>query len=86
MTQKFVAITCIGSEYLYSRSTMIAVPTKSAQLIANALNEISYHLKAGQTWWVYENDYVSDDWIEKEIKRFPRRGGKMKVYEYEHTW
>ena len=62
MTQKFVAITCIGSEYLYSRSTMIAVPTKSAQLIANALNEISYQLKAGEgnqtiskTWWQDES-------------------------------
>lgn len=86
MTAKFIATTKIGQEYLYRRSTMIAVPTKSAYAIANALNEIGYCLCDGEKWWVYENDVVSDDYINYEIKRFQKRKGKLIIDSYEHTW
>lgn len=86
MTAKFIAVTHIESEYLYRRSTMIAVPTSSAQAIADALNGIGYCLCDGEKWWVYENDSVSDDYIQYEIKRFQKRKGKLVINDYEHTW
>ena len=72
MTQKFVAISSKGHEFLYKRSSMIAVPTSSAQKIADALNRVKYKIKdtETETWFVHDNDWVSNDYIESEIKRY----------------
>ncbi len=83
MTKKFVAITVEGSEFLYSRGFMIAVPTSTAQLICDALNKVRYELKPNQKWWVYDNDDVSDDWIEYEIRRFSKKAGKLRIQYYD---
>lgn len=81
MTQKFIAIAVKGKEFLYSKRNMIAVPTKSAQRIADMLNAVNYKLKDGQIWWVYDNDWYTNDYIESEIKRCSK--GNLKVYRYE---
>jgi hypothetical protein len=81
MTQKFIAIAAKGKEFLYNKRSMIAVPTKSAQRIADMLNAVNYKLKDGQTWWVYDNDWYTNDYIESEIKRCGK--GNLKVYRYE---
>lgn len=79
MTQKFIAIAAKGQEFLYSKRSMIAVPESSAQKIADALNKVGYNLKQGETWWVYDNDWYYNDYINYEIRSYsPKRN--IKVY------
>lgn len=80
MTSKFIAIAAKGAEFMYSKRNMIAVPTKSAQRIADMLNAVGYKLKEGQIWWVYDNDWYTNDYITEEIKRCGK--GNLKVYRY----
>lgn len=80
---KFIAITVDGCEYMYSKGFMIAVPKTTAQAIADALNRIRYELKDNEKWWVYDNDFVTDDWIEYEIRRYSKKSGKLKVEYYD---
>lgn len=81
MTQKFIAIAAEGQEYIFSKANMIAVPTSTAQKIADALNEVRYKLKQGQIWWVFDNDWYYNDYITAEIKSYsPKRN--LKVYKY----
>ena len=73
MTEKFIAIAPQGAEFYYKRSSMIAVPTASAQAIANRLNEARYKLKNGEVWHVYDNDSYTNDFIVDEIKANSKR-------------
>ena len=79
MTQKFLAIASKGQEFLFKTHGMIAVPTKSATKIRDALNENKYRLKDGEIWHIYDNDYHYNMMIDYEIKRY---GNRMKVYRY----
>ena len=56
MTEKFIAASVKGKEFLFDKSRMIAVPKTSAQKIADALNKLNYKLKVGETWFVHNND------------------------------
>ena len=80
MTEKFIAIAPKGKEFLYRRSSMIAVPTSSAKAIMNKLNEVKYELKDGEVWHIYDNDWYTNDYIDREIKRNTKR--KLKVERY----
>lgn len=81
MTKYFIAIAPKGSEFLYRKSSAIATPAKSAAAIAEALTKANYKLKPGEVWHVYENDWVSNDYIENEIRSYsPSRN--IKVYRY----
>lgn len=82
MTAKFIAITTKGCEYIFSKTIMLAVPTNSAQAIADALNKANYKLKDGQTWWVYDNDYYYNQCITGEIKSFSKKRQSIRVYTY----
>lgn len=83
MTKYFVAITTERREYTYRIDSMIAVPTASAEAIADALNKAGYKLKPGEVWYIYENDWMTDDYIMQEIRSYsPRRN--IKVYKYCH--
>ena len=79
MSKKFIAITAEGKEFMYKTSSMIAVPSSSAQDIADALTREKYQIKDGQKWHVYNNDWYSDSLIARQIKRYGRR---MPVYSY----
>lgn len=81
MKAKFIAIAAKGHEFLFSKRNMIAVPTRSAQQIADALNRVNYKLKEGQIWWVFDNDSYYNDYITEEIKCFSPKA-KIKVYRY----
>lgn len=70
MTKKFIAIAPNGSEFVFNRHSMIAVPTSSAWKIAKLLTDMRYRLKANEVWHVYDNDMYYNDWIGLEIKRF----------------
>ena len=70
MTEKFIAIAPKGKEFMYKRSTMIAVPTSSAQKIVDLLNSQRFELKDGETWHVYDNDRISNYYIDREIKKY----------------
>ena len=80
MTEKFIAIAPKGQEFVFNRATMIAVPTSSAQKIADTLTRIKYKLKEGQVWHVYDNDWYYNDYISSEIKRYSSK--HMPVYSY----
>ena len=80
MTEKFIAITTPGKEFCFRKSSMIAVPTSSAQSIAKTLTEQGYKIKTGETWFVYDNDWYYNDMITCEIKRNSRKS--IKVYSY----
>lgn len=79
MCRKFIARAVKGKEFLFSKATMIAVPESSAQKIADALNKVGYNLKQGEIWWVYDNDWYYNDYINYEIKSYsPKRN--IRVY------
>lgn len=80
MTEKFIAIAPKGKEFLYRRSSMIAVPTSSAKAIMNKLNEVMYELKDGEVWHIYDNDWYTNDYIDREIKRNSKRRLSVKKY------
>ena len=73
MTEKFIAIAPKGQEYIFNKASMIAVPTPTAQKIADALTEMKYKLKEGQVWHVYDNDWYYNDYIGSEIKKYGKR-------------
>ena len=77
MVKHFVAITDKGREFLYRKSSMIAVPTKSAMKIVELLNKANFELREGEVWHLYENDWVSNDYISREIKAL--RKGRVKI-------
>ena len=79
MTEKFIAIAPKGQEFVFNKASMIAVPTSSAQKIADTLTELKYKLKEGQVWHVYDNDWYYDGYISSEIKKY---GKKMPVVAY----
>ena len=79
MTEKFIAASVKGKEFLFDKSRMIAVPKTSAQKIADALNKLNYKLKDSETWFVHNNDSYFNDFIDYEIKRY---GNRMPVHMY----
>ena len=79
MTEKFLAISLKGKEFLFKKYGMIAVPKSSAQKIADVLNKLNYMLKDGETWFVHDNDSYFNDFIDYEIKRY---GNKMPIRMY----
>ena len=79
MVSKFIAKAVKGQEFLFSKQSMIGVPSSSALKIATALNNMKYELKEGQVWHVYDNDYYYNDFIDREIKRY---GKRMPIYRY----
>lgn len=81
MTEKFIAIAPKGAEYLYRRSSMIAVPKSSGVKIMTTLNNLRYKLKDGEVWHIYDNDWYSNDFIESEIKRYSNK--RMSVVRYD---
>ena len=74
MQNNFVAIAVKGKEFLYKRSSMIAVPNDRAQNVIDMLNKRKYLLKDGEIWHVYENDPYTDMEIGKEIKQVRKNG------------
>ena len=81
MRSRFIAVTNEGTEYMYKRSTMIAVPSSSASVIADILTRNHYKIAEGEKWHVYDNDYYTDSFIKGEIRSF-RKGHNIKVYSY----
>lgn len=80
MTEKFIAIAPKGKEFLYRRSSMIAVPKSSAVKIMTTLNNLRYQLKDGEVWHIYDNDWYHNDHIDKEIKRYSNRMSIVRYY------
>lgn len=81
MKSHFIAIAPKGQEFLFKKSSMIAVPAKSAAQIAEALTKAGYKLKPGETWHTYKNDSYYNDYIETEIRSYSKTRN-IKVYKY----
>ena len=79
MKKYFLAISRKDAEFLYKINTAILVPEKSADKIAEFLNSIKYWIKDEntETWFKHENDFYTDERIDKEITRFSKR---FKIY------
>lgn len=77
MQDNFVAIAIKGKEFLYKRTSMIAVPNGRAEDVVNILNKLKYQIKDGEIWHVYENDSYSNMNIGKEIKQVRKNGLKI---------
>ena len=80
MTEKFIAASVKGQEFLFDKRRMIAVPKSSAQKIADVLNNLKYKLKDGEVWFVHDNDWFFNDYIFEEIKRY---GSRMPIHRYQ---
>lgn len=68
MTENFIAIAVKGKEFLYKRSSMIAVPDGKAQMIVDLLNSQRHQIKDGEVWHIYGNDFSSNGNITQEIR------------------
>lgn len=80
MREKFIAVSIKGQEFTFDKRRMIAVPTSSAKKIADVLTEMKYKLKNdNEVWYVHDNDFYYNDYIDSEIKRYSKR---MPVYRY----
>ena len=78
---KFIAIATKDKEFMFKTSTMIKVPTKSAQRIVEALNKTRYKLSDNEVWHIYDNDYYYNSKITKEIRRYsPKQNIKVFAY------
>ena len=77
MQNNFVAIAIKGKEFIYKRSSMIAVPNGKAEDVVNILNKRKYLIKDGEIWHVYDNDSYSNMNIGKEIKQVRKNGFKI---------
>ena len=81
MKKYFLAIAAKDAEFFYKKNTCIYVPEKSADKIAELLNNIKYWIKdeTRETWHKYETSYTASLYIDKEIKSYPK-SGKLKIY------
>lgn len=77
MQDNFVAIAVKGKEFLYKRSSMIAVPNGKANKVADVLNKQKYLINDDEVWHVYENDSYTNMNIGKEIKQVRKNGFKI---------
>ena len=77
MQNNFVAIAVKGKEFLYKRSSMIAVPNGRANDVVNILNKKKYLIKDGEVWHVYENDGYTNMNIGREIRQVRKNGFKI---------
>lgn len=77
MTTKFIAIAPKGREYIYKRSSMLAVPKKSAQVIADALTKERYRIKDGEVWHVYDTEYGDEDFISGNVRNLGK--GRLRI-------
>ena len=77
---KFIAIAIKGQEFLYKRSSMLEVPMRSAQMIADALTKARYMLKDGEVWHVYEGGYGDKDFLNGRVRNIGK--GRLRVYRY----
>ena len=77
MSKKFVAISPAGQPFIYRMSSAILVPTKSAEKIADFLNNINYWTKDGEAWTIHDNDFYTNERIDKQIKTFSK---SLRIY------
>lgn len=70
----FIAKTAEGSEYIYSRSQAFFVATAAREDICKALNDVKWNIKAGEKWHIYENDWYTETFIYRVLKR---RSGRI---------
>lgn len=78
MKKNFIAIAVKGKEFLYKRSSMIAVPARSALKIRDLLNRNKFELRDGEVWHIYENDSFDNDYISREINSY--RKGRVVIH------
>lgn len=64
--KKLIAKTRIGTEYLHSKQHAFFVE-RNAQKIADSLNKNKYQLNDGETWHVYDFDYMQQFYVTKQI-------------------
>lgn len=79
MKKYFIAVSKKDQEFFYKMSTAIIVPEKSADKITDFLNSIKYWIKDenNEVWHKHENDFYTDERIDKEIKSFNK---SLKIY------
>lgn len=77
---KFIAIANKGTEFMYKRSSMLEVPTCSAQKIADALTRQRYKLKDNEVWHVYDVEYGDKDFMAGKVRNIGN--GKLRIYNY----
>ena len=65
----YIAKTREGSEFIHSQEQAYFVPTASRQYICDQLNEVKWNLADGEKWHIYENDWYTETFINKEIKK-----------------
>lgn len=74
---KLIAITTIGQEYMYSRSSAHLAPARSADFICSVLNKCNYKLKDGEAWHVYDVGTFDIDSSGASYQRFKIRNNHI---------
>ena len=72
----------VGSEYMYTVSSVHKVPKSSARKIMDILNDVRWNLKDGEIWHMYEIDEYDSAYAYAETQRFSIRNGIVKRISY----
>lgn len=67
--KKIIAKTVIGSEFTYNRKSAMFVSEQGASAICAVMNRVSFGLKNGEIWHVYDAQYADDMFITQVVKR-----------------
>ena len=74
--KKLIARTQVGKEFLHSKKDSFFCD-RSAQRIADILNENKYKLADGEKWHVYDFDYSQEMYVTSKI--YIASNGKIKA-------
>ena len=64
--KQLIAKTKVGKEFLHSKKDAFFCD-RSAQRIADILNNNNYKLSSGEKWHVYDFDYTQDFYVTSKI-------------------
>lgn len=77
ISNKMIAKTIDGQEFIYSRESAHSVSERGANAICKALNDIRYKLKDNEKWHVYDCGWYERDYTGAGYQKFTRRNGRI---------
>jgi len=75
--KKLIAITKTGAEFFHSKNNCFFASTR-AETIADILNKNKYKISEGETWHVYDYDFMQDQYVINRIN-INKNTGRLKI-------